>query len=182
MDFLIFSQFFFLYRVEKGNTKCPIAIADLLLLCIKCMEGQYGKDNVLSLDLYKSYPQLKGQFAKYCRVFEIRLRSLVSTYRVLQMNEKQSTKLDVACFITEWRASAENTLKPLTLEDFKTLLLLEIQLLLGCDIEWSVPCRRLVLTLTIPFSPLPETTQKPMNPPRKAAQAALLPRLHRCGL
>ncbi len=48
--------------------------------------------------------------------------------------------------------------------------------------QWLIfadPYRRLVLTLTIPFSPLPETTQMPMNPPRKAAQAALLPRLHR---
>jgi hypothetical protein len=64
------------------------------------MEGQYGKGDVLSLDLYKSCPQLKGQFAKYCKVFEIRLRSLVSTYRVLPLNE-ESTKLDVAGFITE---------------------------------------------------------------------------------
>jgi hypothetical protein len=55
------------------------------------------------------------------------------------LNEEQSTKLDVASFITGWRASGKNTLKPLTLEDFKTLLLLEIQLLLGCDVEWSVP-------------------------------------------
>jgi hypothetical protein len=67
----------------------------------KCMEGQYGKGDVLSFDLYKSYPQLKGRFAKYCKVFEILLRSLVSTYRVLPLNKEQSTKLDVAGFITE---------------------------------------------------------------------------------
>ncbi len=40
------------------------------------------------------------------------------------------------------------------------------------------PCRRLVLTFTIQFSPLQETTQTPMNLPRKAAQVASLPRLH----
>jgi hypothetical protein len=67
-------------------------------------------------DLYKSYPQLKGQFAKCCKEFEIRLRSLVSAYRVLPLNEEQSIKQDVACFITEWGASGKNTLKPLTLE------------------------------------------------------------------
>ena len=39
----------------------------------------------------------------------------------------------------ECRARGKNTLKPLTLEDFKTLLLLEIQLLLGCNVKWSVP-------------------------------------------
>ncbi len=64
---------------------------------------------------------------------------------------------------------------------WKTLLLLEI----SCWVAMSnghYPCSRLVLTLTIPFSPLPETTQTPMNPPRRAAQAALLPRLHRHGL
>jgi hypothetical protein len=80
------------------------------------MEGQYGNGDVLSFDLYKSYPQLKGRFAKYCKVFEILLRSLLSTYCVLPLNE-ESTKLDVANFITEWRASGKNTLKPLTLED-----------------------------------------------------------------
>ncbi len=103
------------------------------------MEGQYSKGDVLSFNLFKSYPQLKGQFAKYCKVFEIRLRSLVSTYSILPLNEEQSTKLDFAGFITEWRASGKNTPKSLTVEDFKALLLLEIQLLLGCDVEWSVP-------------------------------------------
>ncbi len=51
MDFLIFLQCLFLYRGGKGNAKCPIAIADLVLLYTKCMEGQYGKVDVLSFDL-----------------------------------------------------------------------------------------------------------------------------------
>jgi hypothetical protein len=46
MDFLIFLQCFFLARGGKGNTKCSIAIADLILLYNKCMEGQYGKGNI----------------------------------------------------------------------------------------------------------------------------------------
>jgi hypothetical protein len=119
MDFLIFLQRFFLYRGGKGNAKCPIAIADLVLLYNKCMKGQYGKVDVLSFDLYKSCPQLKAQFARYCKVFEHRLRSLVPTYRVLSLNEEQSTKLDVVGFIMEWRgrrAGCKNTFKPLTLD------------------------------------------------------------------
>ncbi len=49
MDFLIFLQcFFLLYRSGKGNTECPIAIADLVLLYNKFMEGQYCKGDVLS--------------------------------------------------------------------------------------------------------------------------------------
>jgi hypothetical protein len=115
-------------------------------------------------------------------VFEILLRSLVSTYCVLPLNEEQSTKLDVACFITEWRASGENTLKPLTLEDLKTLLLLEIQLLLGCDVEWSVPLPQASADIDHPVLSTAGNDVTPMNPPRKAAQAALLPRLHRRGL
>jgi hypothetical protein len=80
------------------------------------MEGQYGKLDVLSFDLYKSCPQLKAQLARYCKVFEHRLRSLVPTYRVHPLNEEQPTKLDVAGFITEWRAGGKNTFKPLTLD------------------------------------------------------------------
>jgi hypothetical protein len=41
MDFLIFLQCFFLVRGGKGTTKCPIVIADLVLLYNKCMEGQH---------------------------------------------------------------------------------------------------------------------------------------------
>ncbi len=54
------------------------------------MEGQYDKDDVLSFDLYKLCPQLKGQFAMYCKVLEIRLRSLVSTYRVIPFSSLQN--------------------------------------------------------------------------------------------
>ncbi len=39
--------------VRKGNTKCSIAIEDLILLHNKCMEGQYGKGNIFLFDLYK---------------------------------------------------------------------------------------------------------------------------------
>ena len=74
------------------------------------MEGQYGKGDPLSFDLYKTCPQLKAPFTKYCKVFETRLRSLVPEYRVLPVNEEQSTKLDVAGFITEWKAVGKNIL------------------------------------------------------------------------
>ncbi len=78
------------------------------------MEGQYGKVDVLSIDLYKSCPQLQAQFARYCKVFKHRLCSLVP--RVLPWNEEQPTKLDVAGFITEWRAGGKNTFEPFTLD------------------------------------------------------------------
>ncbi len=93
MDFLNSLQSVFLYRGGKGNAKCLIAIADLVLLYNKCMEpGQYGKVDVLSFDFYKSCPQLKAQFALYCKVFEHLLRSLVPTYRLLPLNEPRSSQ------------------------------------------------------------------------------------------
>ena len=58
----------------------------------------------------------KAQFARYCKVFNHRLRSLAPTYNVLPLNEEQPTKLDIAGFITEWRAGGKNTFKPLTLD------------------------------------------------------------------
>jgi hypothetical protein len=55
----------FFCSTEAGrDTKCPIAIADLVLLYNQCMEGQYGKGDFISFDLYKSYPQLKGAILK----------------------------------------------------------------------------------------------------------------------
>ncbi len=85
------------------------------------------------------------------------------------MNEEQSTIVDIACLVTEWKAKGKNTLSPMTvdshflehhktqyldlhselqkieysqhseaaLQNFKTLLLLEIVLLLGCNVEWA---------------------------------------------
>jgi hypothetical protein len=103
MDFLIL---FFLYRGGKGQTKCPISIADLVLLYNKCMEGQYCKGDILTFNLYKSCPSLKPQFVRYCKSFEQRLRSLVPDYRVIPVNEEQQTKLDVTGFITEWKSNA----------------------------------------------------------------------------
>ncbi len=37
---------FFLYRGGKGQAKCPIDIANLVLFYNKCMEGQYGKGEI----------------------------------------------------------------------------------------------------------------------------------------
>ena len=88
MDFLIFLQCFFLVR-GKGNTKYSIAIADLILLYNKCMEGQYGKGDIFSFDLYKSCPQMKAQFTWYSKVFKH--SSLVFTFCVLPVNEEQPT-------------------------------------------------------------------------------------------
>ena len=74
------------------------------------MEGQYGRGDLLTFDLYKSCPTLKAPFAKYCQVFEQRLCSLVPDYRVTPANEEQPTKLDVAGFITEWKAMVKTHL------------------------------------------------------------------------
>jgi hypothetical protein len=103
-----FLAMFFLYRGGKGQAKRPIDIADPVLVYNKCMEGQYGKGDLLTFNLYKSCPTLKAPFAKYCKVFEQRLRSLVPDYRVTPVNEDQPTKLEVAGFITEWKSSSKN--------------------------------------------------------------------------
>ena len=109
-------KYVFLYRGGKGQAKCPIDIADLVLLYNKCREGQYGKGDLLTFDLYKSCSTLKAPFAKYCKVFEQRLFSLVPDYRITPVHAEQPTKLEVAGFITEWKSSGKNSLKPLTLD------------------------------------------------------------------
>ena len=95
------------HRGGKGNAKCPIAIANLVLLYNKCMEGQYCMGDPLQFDLFASCTKLKGRFLKYCKAFEPRLRSLVPEYRVIPVNEEQSKKLDIASFITECKTKGE---------------------------------------------------------------------------
>jgi hypothetical protein len=88
MDFLIFLKCFSLIRGGEGNTKPSIAIAALILVCNKFMECQYGKGDIFSFDLYKSCTQLKVQFARYRKMFEHLLRSLVFTFCILPVNEE----------------------------------------------------------------------------------------------
>ncbi len=100
-------------------------------------------------------------FTLCCKPFE------KSTYSVTPVNEEQSTILDIACIVTEWKAKGKDRLSPITvdvqflehqktqyvdlhsklqkieyspqseaaLQHFKTLLLLEIGMLLSCDVE-----------------------------------------------
>ena len=159
---------------SKANEKCPVAIADLVLMHNRCMEGMYGtsKNDILSFDFFAPFPALKAPFIKYCKAFEKRLRQSVPFYRVIPVKEDLPTNLAVAGFITEWKSSkGKNALIPITLElqflehhntqfldlhrdlmridytsqsesaltNLKTLLLLEISLLLGCDVEWAPP-------------------------------------------
>ena len=153
----------------KASEKCPIAIADLVLMYNRAMEGLYSKIDPITFDFYAGFPGTKPQFLKYCRVFERRLCSLVQSPRVIPVIEDHCTSLDVAGFITEWKGKGKNTLHSLKIElqflehhkmqfldlhrelakieyspqseaalqNFKTLLLLEIPLLLGCDVDWA---------------------------------------------
>ena len=153
----------------KASEKCPIAIADLVLMYNRAMEGLYSKIDPITFDFYAGFPGTKPQFLKYCRVFERRLCSLVQSPRVIPVIEDHCTSLDVAGFITEWKGKGKNTLHSLKIElqflehhkmqfldlhrelakieyspqseaalqNFKTLLLLEIALLLGCDLDWA---------------------------------------------
>ena len=88
----------------KSNEKCPIAIADLVLLYNRSMEGLYKKcGDVLTFDLFAGVPGIKAPFIKFCKAFEKRLRSSVPSHRVIPVNEEQPTNLDVAGFTTEWK-------------------------------------------------------------------------------
>ena len=97
---------------NRVSDKCPVAIADLVLMYNRCMDGLYGasKTDILSFDFFATMPEMKTQFTKYCKPFEKRLCSLVTSYRVIPVNEEQSTTLDITGFITEWRGKGKSTI------------------------------------------------------------------------
>mmetsp|Transcript_18897 Transcript_18897/g.39834 ORF Transcript_18897/g.39834 Transcript_18897/m.39834 type:complete len:89 (+) Transcript_18897:1259-1525(+) len=64
-DFL--QRCFLLREGGKANDKCPITIADLVLMHSRYMEGLYGssKNGILTFDFYAGMSTLKPQLIKY---------------------------------------------------------------------------------------------------------------------
>ena len=132
----------------------------------KASEGLIKPDR-LGYDLYSGIADTKALFLKYCKPFEKRIRSLVPTHRVVPAGDGEaSTTVSVTGFLVDAKAKKKapqqvelqflehhKTLyldlhreftkseyapqSEASLKNFKTLLLLEIAILLGCDLEWA---------------------------------------------
>jgi hypothetical protein len=102
-----------LFQIENftccrgGNGKCPVAIADLVLLHNKATEGQ-AKNDPLGLNVFETIANLKKTFIKFCKQFEQRLRSNVKLHRVIAKVEDQSTNIMIPGFIVDATARGKN--------------------------------------------------------------------------
>ena len=170
-----FSECWFCSRCRggpKANEKCPVAISDLVLLYNQAQEGLFGacKNDRTVFDFYAALPGMKMQFIKYCKVFETRLRSLVTSPRVIPVVEDDPTDMSIPGFLPDWKSKKPKAVSlkvelqflehhkklyvdlhreliktdyspqsEAALQNFKTLMLLDISLLMGCDIEWAAP-------------------------------------------
>ncbi len=83
---------------SKSQEKCPIRIADLVLLHNKATEGQ-AKHDPIGFDLFDGIASVKVNFIKFCKRFEQRLRTLVPTHRIILVVEEYSTDINVPGFI-----------------------------------------------------------------------------------
>ena len=132
----------------------------------KASEGLLKPDRVV-YDLYSGIGDTKALFLKYCKPFEKRIRSLVPTHRVVPAGDGEaSTTVSVPGFLVDAKAKKKapqqvelqflehhKTLyldlhreftkseyapqSEASLQNFKTLLMLEIAILMGCDLEWA---------------------------------------------
>ena len=68
------------FLCRGGKDKCPVAIADLVLLHNKAQEG-IAKTDRLGFDIFNGIAEVKAQWLKYCKPYEKRLDLLVATLR-----------------------------------------------------------------------------------------------------
>jgi hypothetical protein len=132
----------------------------------KASEGLVKADR-LGYDLYSGIAETKALFLKYCKPFEKRIRSLVPTHRVVPAGDGEaSTTVSVPGFLVDAKAKKKTPQQvelqflehhktlyldlhreftkseyapqsEASLQNFKTLLMLEIAILMGCDLEWA---------------------------------------------
>ena len=107
------------FRGGKPNEKCPVAIADLVLLYNAAQEGLYGpsKNDRSAFDLFALCPGTKSGFVKFCKAHEQRIRTLLHTFRVLRADaqDEGDTCIHVSGFLAEWSKS-KKVLKSLKLD------------------------------------------------------------------
>ncbi len=88
--------------------KCPVAIADLVLLYNAAQEGLYipVKHDRSAFDLFALCPGTKNGFVKFCKAHEQRLRINLHDFRVIRADaEEGDTYINVSGFLTEWTKS-----------------------------------------------------------------------------
>jgi hypothetical protein len=92
-----------------GNGKCYLAILDLVLLHNKATEGQ-AKNDPIGLDVFEKIADLKTSIS--------------------QAPQGPPSRIKNSDFAPQSEAARQN---------FKTLLELELSLLMGCNIQWEEP-------------------------------------------
>ena len=106
------------YRGGKTSEKCPVSIADLVLMYNAAQEGLHGpsKNDRSAFDLFSLCQGTKAGFIKFCKAHEQRIRTLLPDFRVIRANadDEGDTYINVSGFLAEWTKARKN-LRPLKL-------------------------------------------------------------------
>jgi hypothetical protein len=88
----------------KQNEKCPVQIADLVLIHNYIMDSLSKPDKDINEDFnfWALVPSLKDSYLKFCKVFETRIRVVLADYRVISQDEEQATTVKVKGVIQQW--------------------------------------------------------------------------------
>ncbi len=94
-------------RTNGAYNKCPVAIADLVLLYNAAQEGLYGpvKNDRSAFDLFALCQGTKNGFVKVCEAHEQCLRLDLHDFRVIRADAAESdTYINVGGFLanSEW--------------------------------------------------------------------------------
>ena len=92
-------------RGGSKNEKCPVAIADLVLLYNAAQEGLYCpvKNDKSAFDLFVLCPGTKNGFVKFCYPHEQRLCTNLHNFRVIRDDAAEGdTYINVGRFLAEW--------------------------------------------------------------------------------
>jgi hypothetical protein len=143
-----------------------MAISDFVLLYNKAAEG-LAKHNSVGYDIYSGIADTKALFLKYCKPYEKRIRSMEPTHRVLPAGDGEDpTTVSIPGFLVDAKAKGKKAFAPMkvemqflehhrnlyldlhhegdyaqnseaSLQNFQTLLIMEIGLSMGYDIDWG---------------------------------------------
>ena len=105
-------------RGGSKNEKCPVAIADLVLLYNAAQEGLYGpvKNDRSAFDLFALCLNTKNGFVQICKAHEQRLRLNLHDFRVIRADaEEGDTYINVGGFLSEWTKS-KKSLRPMKID------------------------------------------------------------------
>ncbi len=98
-------------RVAVKNEKCPVAIADLVLLYNAAQEGLYcpAKNDRSAFDLFALCLGTKNGFVNFCKAHEQRLRLNLHDFRVIRADAAEGdTYINVGGFLAEWTTGGKN--------------------------------------------------------------------------